>query len=61
MLVRDRAEDQLPSSGPALIGVGRALGLPAGFDPGRLVDDYLRDARHARRVVEDVFYGPSPG
>jgi glutamate-ammonia-ligase adenylyltransferase len=60
MLVRDRAEDQLPASGPALVAVGRALGLPAGFDPGSLVDDYLRDARHARRVVEDVFYAPAP-
>jgi glutamate-ammonia-ligase adenylyltransferase len=59
MLVRDRAEDQLPAGGAAVVAVGRALGRPAGFDPGRLVDDYLRDARHARRVVEDVFYAPA--
>jgi glutamate-ammonia-ligase adenylyltransferase len=58
VLVRDRVEDQLPASGPVLAAVGRALGLPAGFDHGRLVDDYLRDARHARKVVEDIFYAP---
>jgi glutamate-ammonia-ligase adenylyltransferase len=60
MLVRDRAEDQLPTSGTAVIAVGRALGLPAGFDRGSIVDDYLRDARHARRVVEEVFYAAEP-
>ncbi len=57
MLVRDKADDQLPKSGTALVGVGRALGYPAGFDPGRLADDYRRIARRARRVVESVFYG----
>ena len=57
MLVRDRADDQLPSQGVALVGVGRALGYPVGFDPGQLVDDYRRVARRARRVVERVFYG----
>jgi glutamate-ammonia-ligase adenylyltransferase len=56
MLVRDRSDDQLPSHGVALVGVGRALGYPAGFDPGQLVDDYRRVARRARRVVERVFY-----
>ena len=57
MLVRDKADDQLPTSGTALVGVGRALGYPPGFDPGQLIDDYRRAARHARRVVEAVFYG----
>ncbi|MCL2781598.1 MAG: hypothetical protein FWD74_08980, partial [Actinomycetia bacterium] len=57
MLVRDKADDQLPTQGAVLVAVGRALGYPAGFDPGRLVDDYLRVARRARRVVERVFYG----
>ncbi len=57
MLVRDKADDQLHSQGAALVGVGRALGYPAGFDPGRVVDDYRRAARRARRVVERVFYG----
>ena len=57
MLVKDKAEDQLPPSGTALVGVGRAMGYPPGFDPGQLIDDYRRTARHARRVVERIFYG----
>jgi glutamate-ammonia-ligase adenylyltransferase len=56
-LVRDKAEDQLPTQGAELLGVGRTLGYPPGFDPGRLVDDWRRTARRARRVVERVFYG----
>ena len=56
MLVRDKADDQLPHQGAVLRGVGRALGYPAGFDPGRVVDDYRRTARRARRVVERIFY-----
>ncbi|MDP9093078.1 MAG: bifunctional [glutamine synthetase] adenylyltransferase/[glutamine synthetase]-adenylyl-L-tyrosine phosphorylase [Actinomycetota bacterium] len=59
MLVRDKAEDQLPHQGAALVGVGRAMGYPTGFDPGQLVDDYRRTARRARRVVEDIFYARS--
>jgi [glutamine synthetase] adenylyltransferase / [glutamine synthetase]-adenylyl-L-tyrosine phosphorylase len=57
MLVRDKAIDQLPSSGPALVGVGRAMGYPPGFDPGQLIDDYRRVTRRARGVVEATFYG----
>jgi glutamate-ammonia-ligase adenylyltransferase len=34
------------------------MGYPAGFDPGQVVDDHRRAARRARKVVEDVFYGP---
>jgi glutamate-ammonia-ligase adenylyltransferase len=56
-LVRDKADDQMPSQGAGLIGVGRALGYPPGFDPGQVVDDWRRAARRARRVVEQVFYG----
>jgi glutamate-ammonia-ligase adenylyltransferase len=56
MLVRDKADDQLPRQGRALVAVGRALGYPAGFDPGQVIDDYRRAARRARRVVERVFY-----
>ena len=56
MLVRDKAEDQIPSQGTALVAVGRALGYAAGFDPGAVVDDWRRGARRARKVVEDVFY-----
>ncbi len=59
MLVRDKAIDSLPTSGPALIGVGRAMGYPTGFDPGQLTDDYRRVTRRARRVVEQIFYGES--
>jgi glutamate-ammonia-ligase adenylyltransferase len=57
-LVRDKAEDQVPTIGTALVGVGRALGYPPDADPGRVVDDYRRAARRARAVVEQVFYGP---
>jgi glutamate-ammonia-ligase adenylyltransferase len=56
MLVRDKAEDQLPHQGTPLVAVGRAMGYPSGFDPGQLVDDYRRTARRARRVVEKIFY-----
>jgi [glutamine synthetase] adenylyltransferase / [glutamine synthetase]-adenylyl-L-tyrosine phosphorylase len=58
MLVRDKAEDQLPHQGVALSALGRAMGYPPGADPGQVVDDYRRVARRARRVVEDVFYAP---
>ncbi|PZS15746.1 MAG: bifunctional [glutamine synthetase] adenylyltransferase/[glutamine synthetase]-adenylyl-L-tyrosine phosphorylase, partial [Pseudonocardiales bacterium] len=60
MLVRDRAEDQLPHQGVALLALGRAMGYRPGFDPGQVVDDYRRVTRRARRVVEEVFYA-SPG
>jgi glutamate-ammonia-ligase adenylyltransferase len=56
MLVRDRAEDQLPHQGSALVAVGRALGYPQGLDPGQVIDDYRRTARRARHVVEEIFY-----
>jgi [glutamine synthetase] adenylyltransferase / [glutamine synthetase]-adenylyl-L-tyrosine phosphorylase len=59
MLVRDKAEDQLPHQGTALLALGRAMGYPPGFDPGRVVDDYRRTVRRARRVVEQVFYEPT--
>ncbi|MCW2524603.1 MAG: glnE, partial [Frankiales bacterium] len=55
-LVRDRAEDQLPSQGLLLSAVARVLGYPPTADPGQLIDDYRRAARRARRVVERVFY-----
>jgi glutamate-ammonia-ligase adenylyltransferase len=61
MLVRDKAIDQLPSSGSPLIGIGRAMGYAAGFDPGQLIDDYRRVTRRARRVVEATFYGEPAG
>jgi glutamate-ammonia-ligase adenylyltransferase len=54
-LVRGRAADQLPRRGVDLASVARVLGRPSGADPGEFLDDYLRTARRARRVVERVF------
>jgi [glutamine synthetase] adenylyltransferase / [glutamine synthetase]-adenylyl-L-tyrosine phosphorylase len=59
MLVRDRAEDQLPKPGRVLEAVGRVLGYRPGFEAGQLIDDYRRVTRRARRVVESVFYDPA--
>jgi glutamate-ammonia-ligase adenylyltransferase len=56
MLVRDKADDQLPRGGRMLAAVGRVLGYRPGFEPGQLIDDYRRATRRARRVVESVFY-----
>jgi glutamate-ammonia-ligase adenylyltransferase len=58
VLVRDKLDDQLPTRGDLLLAIGRAVGYPAGVEPGQVLDDYRRTARHARAVVEDVFYGP---
>jgi glutamate-ammonia-ligase adenylyltransferase len=61
-LVRGRPSDQLPRPGLELAGVARACGYGPDTDPGQFVDDYRRTTRHARAVVEDVFYGrPSDG
>jgi glutamate-ammonia-ligase adenylyltransferase len=56
MLVRDKADDQLPKPGKVLQAVGKVLGYRAGFEAGQLIDDYRRATRRARRVVEAVFY-----
>ena len=56
MLVRDKADDQLPRPGRVLTAVGRVLGYEAGFEAGRLIDDYRRATRRARNVVERLFY-----
>jgi glutamate-ammonia-ligase adenylyltransferase len=61
MLVRDKADDQLPKPGRVLEAVGRVLGYQPGVEAGRLIDDYRRVARRARRVVESVFYDPAGG
>jgi glutamate-ammonia-ligase adenylyltransferase len=61
-LVRGRPSDQLPRAGLELAGVARACGYGPDTDPGQFVDDYRRTTRHARAVVEDVFYGrPTDG
>jgi [glutamine synthetase] adenylyltransferase / [glutamine synthetase]-adenylyl-L-tyrosine phosphorylase len=56
-LVRGRPSDQLPRPGLELEGVARACGYAADAQPGRFLDDYHRTTRHARLVVDHVFYG----
>ena len=55
-LVRGRPGDQLPRQGLELSGVARACGYGADTDPGRFLDEYRRVTRHARAVVDHVFY-----
>ncbi|MER7016280.1 bifunctional [glutamine synthetase] adenylyltransferase/[glutamine synthetase]-adenylyl-L-tyrosine phosphorylase [Saccharopolyspora sp. NPDC000359] len=57
MLVRGKPGDQLPKQTRELNAVAAALGYSAEVDTGEVVDDYLRVTRHARAVVERVFYG----
>ncbi len=60
-LVRGRPSDQLPRPGVELAGVARASGAGPDDDPGQFLDDYRRTTRHARTVVEQVFYGQPAG
>ena len=60
MLVRDKADDQLPKPGRLLEGVGQVLGYRPGFQAGQLIDDYRRATRRARKVVESIFYDATP-
>ncbi|MBW8767047.1 MAG: hypothetical protein JF630_12735, partial [Geodermatophilales bacterium] len=54
--------DQLPRPGVELAGVARACGYGPDLDAGWFLDDYRRTTRHARSVVEQVFYGaPAAG
>jgi hypothetical protein len=55
-LVRGKPTDQVPRAGRELAAVASALGYPDDADPGRFVDDYRRTTRHARTVVDRVFY-----
>ena len=57
MLVRGKPDDQIPRQGRELAAVARALGYPAGGDPGEFVDDYRRATRRARKVVDRLFDG----
>ena len=56
-LVRGRPSDQLPRPGTELVAVARACGYGPDSDPGQFIDDYRRITRHARSVVDEVFYG----
>ncbi|WP_145742432.1 bifunctional [glutamine synthetase] adenylyltransferase/[glutamine synthetase]-adenylyl-L-tyrosine phosphorylase [Saccharopolyspora dendranthemae] len=58
MLVRGKPGDQLPKHVQERVAVAAALGYPAEVDTGEVVDDYLRVTRHARAVVEGIFYEP---
>jgi glutamate-ammonia-ligase adenylyltransferase len=58
-LVRGRPSDQLPRPGVELVGVARACGYGPDLDAGQFLEDYRRTTRHARAVVEQVFYGQS--
>src|SRR3954463_7148907 len=61
-LGRGRPSDQLPRPGVELAGVARACGYGPDLDAGQFLDDYRRTTRHARSVVEQVFYGaPAAG
>ena len=55
MLWRGRATDSLPTDPRDREGVSRAMGRPAGAGP-ELTEEYLRQARRARAVVERLFY-----
>ncbi|WP_308211614.1 bifunctional [glutamine synthetase] adenylyltransferase/[glutamine synthetase]-adenylyl-L-tyrosine phosphorylase [Actinoallomurus soli] len=59
MLVRGRASDLLPTEHHReRSAVARVLGYDAS---GEMLEDYRRHARHARAVVERVFYGDVAG
>jgi [glutamine synthetase] adenylyltransferase / [glutamine synthetase]-adenylyl-L-tyrosine phosphorylase len=55
-LVRGKPSDQLPRPGAELVGVARACGYGPDEDAGQFLEDYRRTTRHARAVVERVFY-----
>ncbi|RLK54240.1 bifunctional [glutamine synthetase] adenylyltransferase/[glutamine synthetase]-adenylyl-L-tyrosine phosphorylase [Actinokineospora cianjurensis] len=55
-LVRGKQTDQLPTHGRELAAVAAAMGTPLTQDPGTFTDTYRRTTRHARAVVEHVFY-----
>ncbi|MEV4649676.1 bifunctional [glutamine synthetase] adenylyltransferase/[glutamine synthetase]-adenylyl-L-tyrosine phosphorylase [Saccharopolyspora sp. NPDC049357] len=56
MLVRGKPGDQLPKHVQERVAVAAALGYSAEVDTGEVVDDYLRVTRHARAIVERIFY-----
>jgi glutamate-ammonia-ligase adenylyltransferase len=56
VLWRGRATDVMPTDRRDLDGAARLLGYAA-THVGALEDDVLRTTRHARSVVERIFYG----
>jgi [glutamine synthetase] adenylyltransferase / [glutamine synthetase]-adenylyl-L-tyrosine phosphorylase len=56
MLVRGRPTDSVPTAQPELGAVARLLGYAPDASQD-LVQDYRRAARHARAVMERLFYG----
>jgi glutamate-ammonia-ligase adenylyltransferase len=54
-LVRGKAAESMPDQPRERAGVAALLGYGLG-DSSRMVDDYLRVTRRARRVVERLFY-----
>jgi len=56
MLVRGKASDQLPTQARELAAVARAVTGQSVTKPGEFLDDYRRTTRHARAVIERVFY-----
>jgi glutamate-ammonia-ligase adenylyltransferase len=55
MLIRGRAGDTFPNDPRELAAAARHLGYGTG-QAGQLIDDYRRLTRHARTVVDEVFY-----
>lgn len=59
VLVRGKRRDQLPQPGPELARIAGA----AGWDPTNqqdFLETYLRLTRHARSVVDQIFWGEQP-
>lgn len=56
ILVTGRPSDQVPTDMSALAGIAFVLGYPHD-QAARLTEDYLRVTRHARGVIERLFYG----
>ncbi|QPK78553.1 bifunctional [glutamine synthetase] adenylyltransferase/[glutamine synthetase]-adenylyl-L-tyrosine phosphorylase [Corynebacterium lizhenjunii] len=56
VLVRGKRVDQLPTPGPQLAQVAGAAGW-APEDNQEFLEAYLKVTRHARRVVDEVFWG----
>ncbi|GMA19973.1 bifunctional [glutamine synthetase] adenylyltransferase/[glutamine synthetase]-adenylyl-L-tyrosine phosphorylase [Arsenicicoccus piscis] len=59
MVWRGRAMESVPSDLRDADGVGRLIGRAPG-EGQAMVDAYLRSARHARAVVDELFYGDTP-